>query len=235
MDGKYSKALTVLLIIAIIVIVLILLFLGLRIISNNALRTDYETGADTFIENTKNKNNKNNSNNSNTIQNTVNETGVEPILGIENLLVNNIASGSTSGRKQTYKGFPQVGVIEIPKTKLKCPILEEASKSAIEVAVGIYEGVGLNKVGNTTIAGHNYNNGTFFSDNNLIEIGDKIYITDEDGTKVTYIVYHKVVVTSSDSTYFGRDTEGKREITLDTCHRVGLETENRLLILAREE
>ena len=234
MEGKYSKVLTILLIVAIVVVLGILIFLGVGIIRNNTIRTDAEAGADAFIENAKNKNNsnKNNNNNNNTInQNNVNETGIAPVIGIDNSIMSNTTT-DTGSKRQTYKGFPQVGVIEIPKTKLKCPVLEDASKSAIEVAVGIYEGVGLNKIGNTTIAGHNYRNGTFFSDNKKIEIGDKIYITDEEGTKLTYSVYNIVTVAPEDSTYFGRNTDGTREITLDTCTD---DTQSRLLILARED
>lgn len=232
MDGKYSKVLTILLIIAIVVILFILLFLGFRIIRNNTIKTDYEDGADTFIENAKNNNSKNEDKKSNG-NNETNVANVEPIIGIDSLLVNNTTiETNTTTKKQTYKGFPMVGTIEIPTTKLKCPILEDASKSAIEVAVAIYDGVGLNKVGNTTIVGHNYRNGTFFSDNKKIAVGDKIHITDESGTKVTYIVYNTVTTSPEDSSYFERDTEGAREITLDTCTD---DTQSRFLVLAKEE
>lgn len=235
MEGKYSKVLTILLIVAIVVILGILLFLGFNIVRNNTIKSDAETAADAFMENAKNAKNNNKSNqnqgqNQNNInQNILNE--ITPTIGIQNMIANDV-NASSGTKRQTFKGFPQVGVIEIPKTKLKCPILEDASKAAIEVAVGIYEGVGLNKVGNTTIAGHNYRNGTFFSDNKKIEIGDKIYITDESGTKVTYVVYNTVTTAPEDSSYFGRNTEGKREITLDTCTD---DTQSRFLILAREE
>ena len=231
MDGKYSKVLTILLIVAIIAILAILAVLGGTIVYNNIKKADYEVGADTFVENAKNNNKNNNRNNNSINENLIN--GVSPVLGIENLLGNNTTQdGTQTGKRQMYKGFPQVGVIEIPTTKLKCPILEEASKSAIEVAVAVYDGVGLNKVGNTTIAGHNYRNGTFFSDNKKIAVGDKIYITDEFGTKVTYVVYNTVTTSPEDSSYFERDTEGAREITLDTCTD---DTQSRLLVLAKEE
>ena len=234
MDGKYSKVLTALLIIAIIVILLVLIGLGGSIVYNNIQKSDYEAGADAFVENVTNGNKSNNKNNKN--NNNVNESltnSIEPLIGIDSLLANNTnTTQGTSSKKQTYKGFPMVGTIEIPRTKLKCPVLESASKAAIEVAVGIYDGPGLNKIGNTIIAGHNYRNGTFFSDNKKIEVGDKIYITDESGTKLTYIVFNTVTVAPEDSSYFDRDTEGKREITLDTCTD---DTQSRLLVLAREE
>ena len=234
MDGKYSKVLTALLIIAIIVILAILGALGGKIVYDNIKKADAESGADAFVENVTNGNKSNNKNNKN--NNNVNESltnSIEPLIGIDSLLANNTnTTQGTSSKKQTFKGFPMVGTIEIPRTKLKCPVLESASKAAIEVAVGIYDGPGLNKIGNTIIAGHNYRNGTFFSDNKKIEVGDKIYITDESGTKLTYIVFNTVTVAPEDSSYFDRDTEGKREITLDTCTD---DTQSRLLVLAREE
>ena len=125
-----------------------------------------------------------------------------------------------------------VGTIEIPATNLKYPVLENASKSAMEVAVGIYDGPGLNKVGNTTIAGHNYRNGTFFSNNKKLVEGDKIYITDTSGEKVTYIIYKTYTTSPEDSDYLGRDTGGKREISLTTCTD---DSQSRLIIWAKEQ
>ena len=43
--------------------------------------------------------------------------------------------------------------------------METATDSAIEVAVAVLSGPGVNQVGNTLIIGHNYRNGTFFSNN----------------------------------------------------------------------
>lgn len=124
------------------------------------------------------------------------------------------------------------GKITIPRTGLECPILENASKRAIEVAVGIQCGVGLNKVGNTVIAGHNYRNGLFFSNNKKIQVGDKINIKDTSGLTVTYTVYSKFETSDQDSSYITRETNGKREITLYTCTDDG---DNRLIILAKEQ
>ena len=39
------------------------------------------------------------------------------------------------------------------------------SPKALETSVVVLYGVGLNQPGNTTIAGHNYRNGLFFSNN----------------------------------------------------------------------
>ncbi len=97
--------------------------------------------------------------------------------------------------------------------------------------MAIQFGPGLNQVGNTVIAGHNYHNGLFFSNNYKIEVGDKIYIKDRSGTTVTYTVYSKFETTGEDSSYISRNTNGAREITLYTCND---DSSKRIVILAKE-
>ena len=91
---------------------------------------------------------------------------------------------------------------------------------------------GLNQVGNTVIAGHNYRNGLFFSNNKNIKIGDKIYIKDTTGLTVTYVVYNKFETTEQDASYINKDTNGKREITLYSCND---DSSKRIIIEAREQ
>lgn len=90
---------------------------------------------------------------------------------------------------------------------------------------------GLNKIGNTVIIGHNYRNGAFFGSNKRLNERDKVYITDNTGLRVEYTIYKKYLTPQEDYSYAQRDTNGKREVTLVTCH-----TDNRyrLVIWARE-
>ena len=155
---------------------------------------------------------------------------ITPIIGIENIVIDNNTSNSNT--TNTYKGFPMVGTIEIPAINLKYPVLEDASKNAIEVAVGIYDGPGLNQIGNTTIAGHNYRDGRFFSNNKKLVEGDKVYITDTTGQKITYVIYKIYTTSPEDSSYLDRDTEGRREISLTTCTD---DAKSRLIIWAKEQ
>ena len=146
---------------------------------------------------------------------------------------NEETSDNSIRAKQTYKGYAVAGKIEIPKTKLNMVVLDRSTKESMEVAVGIAYGPGLNKVGNTVILGHNYRNGDFFSDNDKIEEGDPIYITDsETGKRIKYIVYNKYVAGSDEFDYATRDTAGKREISLSTCTD---DVKSRLIIWAKEE
>jgi LPXTG-site transpeptidase (sortase) family protein len=85
--------------------------------------------------------------------------------------------------------YEVVGSIKIPKTKLEIPILEKVTKRSLELSIAVFDGPGLNEVGNTTIMGHNYRNGLFFSDNEKLSNGDNVYITDKTGTTIEYEIY----------------------------------------------
>ena len=93
----------------------------------------------------------------------------------------------------------------------------EYSPKALDTSVVILYGVGLNQVGNTTIAGHNYRNSAFFSKNKELKVGNKIYITDSTGKRLPYTIYDKFEAAENDSDYITRDTQGAIEISLSTC------------------
>ena len=223
-ESKYSKLLTGLLIGGIIIIVGALIFFGAQLVRNYYINKDAADAVERFEGENKNENE-----NTKTGENEVTNT-VAPVLGLENIISGD--GSSSDENKKMYKGFPMVGTIEIPTINLKYPVLEEASKSAIEVAVAVYYGPGLNEVGNTTIVGHNYRNGTFFSNNKKLVEGDKVYITDNSGNKITYVIYKTYTTAPEDSDYLDRDTQGKREISLLTCTD---DTKSRLIIWAREQ
>ncbi len=118
--------------------------------------------------------------------------------------------------ENTYKGFGVVGQIEISKISLDLPILETVSQGSLTTSVAFLYGVGINQVGNTVIIGHNYKNGTFFSDLDKLESGDYIKITDMEDNVINYKVYQTKITTPDDASFYNRDTNGKREITLTT-------------------
>ena len=221
-ENKYGKFLTVLLIVGIIIIVGVLIFLGINLVKNSSIEADAGDAVDRYQEGKTNT--QVNEQGENTIANVV-----APNVDLENLIQNNTIDGGSNEHQEMYKGFPMIGTIEIPKINVKYPVLKEASKNAIEVAVALYYGPGLNKVGKTVIVGHNYRNGTFFSNNKKLEEGDKVYITDEAGKKVTYTIYKTYTTSPEDSTYLDRDTQGKREISLLTCTD---DTKSRLIVWA---
>ena len=133
--------------------------------------------------------------------------------------------------KTYYKGYTMIGTIQIPKTKVKAPIVDKVTVNSIAAAAAVLYGPGLNEKGNTVIVAHNYRNGTFFSNNKKLVVGDKIYITDSTGKKVEYTIYKTYITGEMDFSYATRETAGKREISLSTCTT---DASKRLVIWARE-
>ena len=227
-NSKYSKTLTVILIIVIIAIIGLLIFFGIDVYKKYYI----ETAAGDAVEEFKDK-----VNNIATLpveENTI-LNDVAPNVDLNTLYQDNNSDTNNNGNKVDYMGYSMIGTIEIPKTDVEYPIIadEDASINSLNVAiVKLYPSSDmLNEVGNTVLVGHKYKNGTFFSNNKKLEKGDKIYITDLTGRTVTYEIYSIYETTTSDSEYMNRDTNGRREISLSTCTD---DTKARLIIWAAE-
>ena len=224
-EKKFNKVLTVILIIVVIAIFIVLGFWGFDLYQKYYINASANQALDEF-------------NNRIIIRNKIKEEEAAENVSLQ-IDVNQIKETDTSSNgnmknlaKQTYKGFTVVGKIEIPATKVNYPILDRASEDSMKVSVGVLYGAGINQVGNTVIAGHNYRNGTFFSNNKNLKLGDVIYITDLDGNRIKYTIYNIYVTASNDFDYATRDTAGKREITITTCTD---DVNSRLVIWAKED
>lgn len=213
-NSKYSNVLTVILVIAIIAIIVIVGFIGYNIYKKYHI----EKGAAEAIaqfDNVVGNNKDDNSNNNTNINGIVDDTEL-----------------NTKSGKTTYKGYDVVATIQIPKINLKYPILEKVTKKSLETSVAFLYGPGLNEVGNNVIIGHNYRNGTMFSNVKKLSNGDAIYITDLTGRKIKYMVYKIYRTSGDDASYMTRNTNGKREISLSTCTD---DSKARTIVWAKEE
>ena len=241
MKSKDKNVLTLLLIILIVVIAGIIGYIGFELINENVKEGNSTEITDEF---------------DNLIP-TVSEDELEEQIDEENTETEDTQPSDNSGtgtqtnqssgtRKTTKKtttkssgvnigGYWVVGTIRIPATGIKYSIFSEPTRQALERGVGVlYTANGLNQPGDTVIAGHNYRNRLFFSRNKNLKDGDKIFIKDASGVEVTYSVYYKFVTNSSDASFYQRETNGKREITLTTCTDQGTKTGERYIVYARE-
>lgn len=224
MNSKYSNFLTVLLVLVIIAIIGIIGFLGYKYYETYVVKNNSEEFVETYGDQS---------------QNGSDSTSILPSDGeIQYDGVDegtSLNSGTTNkDNRERYNGFLVSGTIEIPATNLKSPILAQSAYSpkALETAVVELYGVGLNQVGNTTISGHNYRNGTFFSNNKKLSVGDRIFITDSTGKRLSYTIYDKFEAEDNYADYMTRDTQGAIEISLSTCTD---DSKARLIILARAD
>ena len=206
-DSKYSKVLTIILIVVIVAIIALLGFLAFDYIQKYTITKQ----ASDFVEDYQGD--------ITTEQNTV-DNEVDTNVTLENV----IETGSST----------VVGTMKIPAIKLEYPIVEEVSGPALTKAlVALYpSGDNLNQPGNTVVIGHNYRNGTFFSNLKKLSNGAKIYVTDFRGNSITYEVYNKFEASQNDTSFYTRDTNGLAELTLSTC--TDASNDQRTIIFARQ-
>lgn len=214
---RYGNVLTIILVIVIVLILGLVGWFAYDMYKQSSTNNKAQSAVDDF---------------NNNIRKRVDDKTIEGNTDVD---IGNVVKGNETvlGAKKTYlENYEVKGIIEIPKTGIKYPILQPVTKRSLELAVAILYGPGLNEVGNTVILGHNYRNNLFFSDNDRLSNGDKILITDQTGTTITYEVYRKFEVDQNDSEYMTRDTENRREISLSTCTD---DAKARIVILAKEK
>ena len=85
--------------------------------------------------------------------------------------------------------------------------------------------------GNMVLAGHNYRNGTMFGNLKLVNIGDKVKITDLSGNTIEYVVYDKYETNASDTVHYAQD-KSIRHIVLTTCSSNG---QKRLVVKCKQK
>ena len=152
------------------------------------------------------------------------------VAQIENIDINTVNEEEI---KNTIKldEYDVEGIIEIPKINIKYPIVSTTSDKAMEVAITKFWGEKINDIGNYTLAGHNYKNGTMFGKTKYLEIGDIIKMTDLNLNTVEYEVFKIYTIDPNDVSCIESVDPNAREITLITCTNGHA---NRLITKAKE-
>lgn len=152
-------------------------------------------------------------------------------IGTEENVINEVEKEEVIEEPQAkyVEGNEYVGYIRIAKFNVDAPIFKYANVATLNISTGIAYGT-LNEVGNTVIFGHAYQNYPFEKISEL-ENGDKIIIVDLANKESVYEVYDKQVIESNDATYMIRNTNGAKEITLQTGYS---DATKRLSVLAKE-
>lgn len=223
LSSKYSNVLTMLLVVFIVAIVGIIGYFGYDLLNSKAVNSNAQSTLDEFDKAIKRE----------TVSKDEEDNENKDVNNILDELNKDVENQPTKPEKVYMEGYEVKGRIQIPKTGIDYPVLETVTKKSLEIAVGIAYGPGLNEVGNTIIYGHNYRrSGVFFSDNKKLANGDKVLITDQMGQTITYSIYNIYQTTPSDASFFTRDTEGRREISLQTCTD---DSKGRIIIWAAEQ
>lgn len=130
-----------------------------------------------------------------------------------------------------YKGYEVSAKLEIPKIELETYILQNYSEKALNVSVTKFWGVNANEIGNFCVAGHNFRNKNMFRNLRELEIGDRLFISDNKIGKIEYEVYDIYKVDPEDVSCLLQEGDGIREVTLITCTN---DSKKRIIVKAME-
>lgn len=231
LNNKYGNILTMILIVLAVTIVGIIGYFAYDTFHTSKVNNNAQMALEEFERATtkvKKKKSKTDTEgeNTNSVANTTASTSLQDAMALLNTttepeVVEPTEETTTEERQEPEKvymeGYEVVGRLEIPKTKVDYPILGKLTKKSLEIALAVAYGPGPNKEGNTIIYGHNYRNNSFFSNNKKLAKNDKVYVTDVYGDRVEYTIYNIYQTVQSDAEYMKRETDGRREISLQTC------------------
>ena len=133
--------------------------------------------------------------------------------------------------KSTSSSSHIIGKITIEKINLNYSIRSTCSEELLKLSPCRLCGPEPNEIGNLCIAGHNYDNGKFFSNINKLNIGDKIKIYDLNNNFLEYSIYDVFEVEINNTSVLNQNTNGKKELTLITCNN---KKKNRFILKAKK-
>lgn len=143
MKNSYKIFLNILITVLLIAGIGVAVYLGYDYISNLILTKEAEEAVEAFEQEVK----ENASIVVEIVDNSVNEQETNTVT---NTITNTDASSNTTSKASTstskYKNYTIVGSIQIPKTKIKYPVVDVITPDAVAVAVTQIYGPGLNKV-----------------------------------------------------------------------------------------
>jgi len=139
------------------------------------------------------------------------------ILDDENTTQDTSFNQSEDSILTTYKGYPVIAKLEIPKIDLETYVISEYSNQALGVSVTKFYGGNPNEVGNFCIAGHNYITNNMFHDLKKLSVGDTFTLIDNNAHEGIYKIYLVETVEPDETQCLSQKTNGRIEVTLITC------------------
>ena len=122
-----------------------------------------------------------------------------------------------------------IGQIEIPSVNISYPFFSYTNSEYLAISPCRVSGDMPPKFSNLCIAGHNYDNGIFFSNLNKLKVNDKIIIYNNSDYKYTYTIYKIYEVNENDLSPIYDYEADKNELTLITCNNLN---KNRIIVKA---
>jgi|LSQX01.3.fsa_nt_gb LPXTG-site transpeptidase (sortase) family protein len=132
-----------------------------------------------------------------------------------------IENGSTDNFSNRLENYKVIGRIKIEKIDIDYPIIDITTSDSLNVSITWFCGSKINRPGNTVLAGHNRNNGSFFGKLNELDTGDIIELQDKSGNILKYEVGYTYIVKPDNLIPLDQDADYKKVLTLITCTNHG--------------
>ena len=125
----------------------------------------------------------------------------------------------TNSGSSEMVSLKSIGILSIGKIKISYSVWDEATKLSLRYGLGHYpDSVLPGEVGNATILGHNYKDGTMFHNLGKLKKGDKVVFKSSDGKEMTFVVEESKIINANDlSKYVAGNITDERQLTLVTC------------------
>ena len=148
---------------------------------------------------------------------------------LNNYNITKLYSNNISTSSENTEDYSIMGIIEIPKINVYYPIFSTFDDNLLKIAPCKFYGPTAGKVGNLCIAGHNYDNGKFFSNISNLTINDEIIIYNSSNIKFSYFVFDIYEVKPDDLSPVYSYNNNSKELTLITCNNLN---KNRIIVKA---
>ena len=127
--------------------------------------------------------------------------------------------GGGGGYEDGNYVLTSIGILEIGSIGCKYTVWDEASQVSLRYGVGHYvDSVMPGEVGNATILGHNYRDGSMFHNLGNLQIGDSVVFTNNNGEQMVFYVTDSLIISADEIlNYALGDITGARQLTLITC------------------
>lgn len=118
-----------------------------------------------------------------------------------------------------YVTLYSIGILKISSINISYSVWDEATQVSLRYGLGHYtDSVMPGEVGNATILGHNYRDGSMFHRLGEVEVGDEVVFISNDGTYYTFHVVSSDIISADDLLdYALGNASTSRQLTLVTC------------------
>lgn len=144
-------------------------------------------------------------------------------------LYSNLSSSELSSYNENMENSHIIGIIEIPKINIYYPVFSMYDDELLKISPCKFYGSQPGKSGNLCIAGHNYDNGKFFSKIANLSANDEIIIYNNSNKKFSYFVFQIYEVKSNDLSPIYNYNKNLKQLTLITCNNLN---NNRIVVKA---